>query len=107
MNPGSPRFTVALVGKAVAHLEQLTERAERLGLQELLAVVYRHVIDTLETRPREWGDPDRDYHGLDATGYHKALLPAGLWVEYAVHNTEPLVWVSKLIILEGSSFAGG
>jgi hypothetical protein len=107
MNPGSPRFTVGLVGKAVEHLEQLTVQAERLNLQELLSAVFRHVIETLETRPREWGDPFHDYPGLNATGYKRAILPARLWIEYAVHNVDPVVWISKLIILEDSPFAGG
>ena len=106
MNPESPRFTVGLVGKAIPDLEQLTARAEALDLRELLATVFRHIIETLEAHPREWGDPIHDYHGLNATGYKHAILPAGLWVEYAVHNTDPLVWISRLIVLKDSPFAG-
>jgi hypothetical protein len=51
--------------------------------------------------------PFYNYRGLNATAYQRAILPAGLWVEYAVHNTNPVVWLSKLIVLEGSPFAGG
>ena|SRR6266540_4243043 len=107
MNPASPRFTVGLVGKAVEQFEQLTARAEQRDLRELLSAVFRHVIQTLETSPREWGDPFRNYHGLNATGYQRAILPARLWIEYAVHNVDPVVWISRLIALEGSLFAGG
>src|SRR5262249_9185604 len=89
-------FTVGLVGKAVDQFEQLTTRAEQLGLGELLATVYAQIIQTLETRPREWGDPYTNYRGLNATGYGATLLPAGIRVEYAVHNTNPFVWISKL-----------
>ncbi len=106
MNPGPARFAVGLVGKGHAHLEQLTARAELLDLRELLATVYRQIIETLQTRPREWGDPAHNYRGLDATGYQRAILPAGLWVEYAVHNTDSVVWISKIIVLEDSPFAG-
>jgi hypothetical protein len=107
MNPGSPRFTVGLVGKAVEHLEHLTIQAELLDLRELLTAVYGHIIETLETRPREWSDPFHNYRGLNATGYQRAILPARLWIEYAVHNTDPVVWISKLIVLEDSPFMDG
>ncbi|MBP3957757.1 hypothetical protein J8F10_21100 [Gemmata sp. G18] len=106
MSPESPRFSVGLVGKAVEQLEQLTARAEQLDLRALLAAVYWQIIQSLETRPREWGDPFHNYRALDATSYSRAILPAGISVEYAVHNTKPLVWISKLIVLEGSPFAG-
>ena len=107
MRTGSPQFTVGVIGKAVEQFEQLTARAESLELQELLRAVVRLIVETLRTRPREWGDPVRNYRGLNATGYKQAILPAGLWVEYAVHNTDPLVWVSKVVVLEDSPFAGG
>ena len=107
MNPEPPRFTVGLVGKAVEQFEQLTARAEQLGLGPLLAAVYQHVIATLETRPRDWGDPYHNYPVLNATGYAVAILAAGLWVEYAVHNADPAVWISKIVVLEGSPFRGG
>lgn len=98
---------MGFVGPAHEHFAQLTGRAKQLGLQGLLAAVFRRIIDTLETDPREGGDPDTDYRGLDATGYHMVLLPAGLWIEYAVHNANLAVWISKLLVLEGSPFAGG
>lgn len=107
MNPGPSRFTVGLVGKAVGQFERLTEWAEQLDLPEVLAAAFRQIFEELETRPREWGDPSHNYRALDATGYQRAVLPAGLWVEYAVHNSDPLVWVSKVVVLEDSPFAGG
>jgi hypothetical protein len=78
MNPPSPRFTVGLVGKAVEQFERLAARAEQLALRDLLASVYRQIIEELETRPREWGDPFHNYRGLNATAYQRAILPAGL-----------------------------
>jgi hypothetical protein len=107
MTPDSPRFTVGLVGTAVEQFERLTTRAERLDLRGLLADVYRNIIQALETRPRDWGDPFLNYRGLNATGYQRGIFPAGLWLEYAVHNTDAVVWISKLVVLEGSPFAGG
>ena len=106
MNPEAPRFSVGLVGQAVAQFERLTARAESLDLRDWLNAVYRQIIETLRASPREWGDPIRNYRGLNATGYKRAILSAGLWVEYAVHNTDALVWISKVIVLEDSPFAG-
>lgn len=71
--------------------EQLAARAEQLGTGPFLAAVYQHVIDTLQTRPRKRGDPYHNYRVLNATGYAVAILSAGLGVEYAVHNTAPVV----------------
>jgi hypothetical protein len=107
MNPDPPPFTVSLVGKAVEQFRQVAARARRLDLTGALAIVYRHIFEALETRPREWGDPFYNYRGLDATSYRRAILPAGLVVEYAAHNTDRVVWVSKLIVLEDSPFASG
>jgi hypothetical protein len=107
MNSGQPHFSVGLVGEAVGQFEQLVARAEALGLGALLAAVYAQIIETLETRPREWGDPYKNYRALNATGYGATPLPAGIRAEYAVHNADPAVWISKLIVLEDSPFAGG
>lgn len=105
MNPAPPFFSVSLVGKANEHLERLTERAEQLGLEELLAATYGQIIQTLETWPREWGDPSHNYRGLNATAYQRAIAPAGICVVYAVHNAEPVVWIYQLVVLEDSPFA--
>lgn len=107
MNPTPPRFTVSVVGEAVGQFERLAERAEQLDLREALVIAYRFITNTLKTRPREWGDPIHNYHGLNATGYKQAILSVGSWVEYAVHNTGPVVWISRLIVLPDSPFAGG
>ncbi len=67
MNPAPPFFSVSLVGKAIEHVELLTERAEQRGLEDLLAATYGQIVHTLETWPREWGDPSHNYRGLNAT----------------------------------------
>ena len=77
MNPGPPRFTVGLVEKAREQFAQRGEKAKQLGLQKILGAAFRRIIDALETEPREWGDPDTSHRGLNATGYHKAIISAG------------------------------
>ncbi len=105
MNPASPAFRVDFIGDAVGQLDRLTARAEELGLQDALALVYQLIIGTLKTRPLEWGDPFRDYRGLNLTAFQRAVLPAGICVVYAVHNVEPVVLIYQFVALEGSPFA--
>ncbi len=105
MNPAPSQFRVDFIGEAVGQLDDLTARAEQLGLRDALALAYRLIIGTLKTRPREWGDPFRNYRGLNTTAYQHAVTPAGICVVYAVHNVEPVVWIYQLVVLKGSPFA--
>lgn len=105
MTPQPGRFRVELAGQARAHLERLTASAEQRGLRPLLLEVLRQVIENLEARPREWGDPYIYYRALNAVGYGRTILPARLRVGYAVHDTEPLIWISAVVPLPGSPFA--
>jgi hypothetical protein len=63
-------------------------------------------MQNLETCPREWGDPYHNYRELQAVGYGKTIPSAELRIEYAVHVSEPLVWLSEVRPLSGSPFAG-
>lgn len=105
MNPGGPRFTISGVGRFPAQLNRLLATAEQRGLRTLLIEVLREVFENLETRPRDWGDPYKNYRGLKAVGYGRTLFPTWIHVEYAVHETEPLVWLSGIRSLSDSPFA--
>ena len=105
MIPDGPRFSLQGVGRFPVHLDGLVARAEQRGLRSLLIEVLRQVSDNLERNPREWGDPYMNYRGLKAVGYGKLILPARIRVEYAVHNSEPLVWISAIGALIESPFA--
>lgn len=105
MTPGAPRFTVRGVGQFPPQLEQLITLAEERGLRPLLADILRQIVENLQTRPREWGDPYRNYRGMHAVGYGRSILPAAIRIEYAVHETEPLVWISSIRATAGSPFA--
>lgn len=45
----------------------------------------------LSVNPREWGDPVRYYRGARLTAYSR--LHDESHVLYAVHDTEPFVWL--------------
>ncbi len=97
-------YRVELVGQAGHHLELLTTVAEQRGLRELLKEVLNEILIHLETHPFEWGDPYTNYRGLNAVGYEVTLGTSSLRIAYAVHNTQPVVWVSRIIPLSGSPF---
>ncbi len=105
MTPGAPMFTVRGVGRFPGQLERLIALAEDRGLRSLLLDILREITESLQTRPREWGDPYTNYRGLHAVGYGRSILPAGLRVQYAVHDTEPVVWLSSIRVLPESPFA--
>ena len=106
MTPESPRFAVALVGRVSNDLERLATWAERHDLRMLLTESLRQIIENLETQPREWGDPYFNFRALDAVAYGKTIAYADLRIVYAVHNTEPLVWLSVVRPLPESPFLG-
>jgi hypothetical protein len=86
MSPESPRFSINLIGRAARQFERLAARAEERNLRGLLAALFRQIVQTLETRPREWGDPYCNYRGLSATGYGVTLHSGRLRIAYAVHT---------------------
>jgi len=104
VTPEVPTFRVEAVGRFPLQLDGLIVIAEQRGLRSLLIEVLRQISDNLQSKPREWGDPYKNYRGLNAVGFGKAILPSRIRVEYAVHNTEPLVWVSSIRPLIGSPF---
>ena len=106
MTPDPNRFTVELAGLAHSDLERLAVWAERRALRPLLAEVFRLLVENLETQPRDWGDPYHNYRDLNAVGYGKTITPGGLRVEYAVHDTRPHVWLTRVRPLSGSPFSG-
>ena len=105
MNPNPPPFTVRAIGQFPAQLDRLILLAQQRGLRPLLISALRQIRENLEFRPRDWGDPYVNYRGLDAVGYGRTIIPAGLRLEYVVHNTEPRVWMHAVRPLPGSPFA--
>lgn len=104
MTPAPLRFTVHLAGQARSEVEGLAAIAANRGLRPVFAEILRMMMANLETQPREWGDPYNNYPTLNAVSYERTVLPALVRVGYAVHNTEPLVWISTLRTIMGSPF---
>ena len=105
MNPDSPNYRLGAIGQFKGQLDGLLELAESRDLQSLLLEVIREMSDRLRRDPREWGDPYRNYRGLHAVGYGRTIQEAGIRIEYAVHDTESIVWVFSIRALPGSPLA--
>jgi hypothetical protein len=104
MTTESRRYRVEVVGQARDQLELITTIAEQRGLRKLLRDVLQATLSNLETRPSEWGDPYINYRGLNAVGYEVTLVTSRLRIAYTVHNTQPLVLISRIIPLSDSPF---
>ena len=78
--------------------------AKQRNLQPLLLEVVRQMMQNLETSPREWGDPYRNFRALQTVRYGKTIMAAGLRITHVVHDTEPIVWITSIRPLFGSPF---
>ena len=105
MSDSLPPYQLHAVGRFPEQLDRLRATAEQRQVRALMIDVGRQMLDQLRTRPREWGDPYSNYRGLNAVGYGRTTIEAGIRVEYAVHDAERLVWISALRALPGSPFA--
>jgi hypothetical protein len=104
--PTVPPFRVTLAGTCAARLQVLAGEAKRLGLAPRFAQFLRHMMESLEQRPREWGDPLSGKYWMQSVVYRRYVLSEQFRVDYAVHDTAPEVWVSAVEPLGGSPLAG-
>ena len=104
MNNAPEMFTVRFAGFALSQLQRLRTIAKQRNLQPLLLEVVRQMMQNLETSPREWGDPYRNFRALQTVRYGKTIMAAGLRITYVVHDTEPIVWITSIRPLFGSPF---
>ena len=72
-------------------IEQIGERAIENGLGNVFADLLTEIRHQLETRPREWGDPNFRFHGLKAVSHMR--LQDGFRIRYAVHESIPVVFL--------------
>lgn len=89
---GSP-FRISLLPRARADLAAMREAASRLGIaarvrSELLAIEQR-----LRTDPSTWGDPLNRIRSMNLVVYR--AIAAGISIQYAVHQEQPVVFVQS------------
>jgi hypothetical protein len=106
MTPGAgpPPFTVTFAAGILDRLREWGLTAARLGLLTRYLAALREAEQQLRTRPREWGDPLYEFHNLSAMAYQR-YTPL-LVFRYAVHLTQPFVFVREVVLAPGSPLAG-
>jgi hypothetical protein len=106
MSPGGDEpFTPTYAAGVLELLRGWGLVAGRVGLWDQYLAALREVERQLRTRPREWGDPTHNFHGLAMVGYQR-YTPVFI-VRYAVHQTHPLVFVREVVLTPGSPLAEG
>ena len=104
MSPGGDEsFTVTFAAGLSDRLRGWGILAGRVGLGPEYLAALREVERQLRTRPREWGDPVHNFHGLGMVGYQRRT-PTFI-VRHAVHETHPLVFVRQMVLTPGSPLA--
>jgi hypothetical protein len=86
-------------------LKDLLKRSVLLGSHERLARALVEVEAALRTVPKTWGDPIRHRGGMRMTEYRQ--VHDRIAVYYAVHDVEPIVWLTALDPLRNSAFWAG
>lgn len=85
-------FVVIPFGRVPEAILLLRQLAETHGVADRVFRALDELEGHLELHPETWGDPVRSYKGLRMVLYRQ--LHDNLSVEYCVHETEPLVFVT-------------
>lgn len=96
MNPAGESFTLSWMEQCRDSLVELTERATASGTLGALADFLVEIEAELRVRPREWGDPVWNWHGMRLVEYARVNFTDRLMVSYLVHETAPVVFVRRL-----------
>jgi hypothetical protein len=86
-------------------LRYLIELSVILGTRDRFARTLAEVDTALRTGPTTWGDPIRPLDGTRMTQYRRVY--ARILVFYAVHDVDPVVWLTAVEPLRTSGFWAG
>ncbi len=100
---GDPPFTVSYAAGVIDLLRGWEQTARSIGMGRQFRKAIRDAELELQTRPREWGDPQFDFSHLSMTVYQRS--GPILIVRYAVHATRPVVFVREVVLTPGSRLA--
>ena len=96
MSPPGDSFTISWMEQCRESIVALTARAAERGTLDALAQFLVEIEIELRARPREWGDPVWNWHGMRLVEYARVNFLDRLTVSYLVHETAPVVFVRKL-----------
>lgn len=100
---GQPPFTVSYPAAVLAQIQSLGQVARTVGLRDEFLAAVREMDDHLKHSPDTWGDPIRDLTGMVAKLYHR--YGPVLMVFYAVHDTQRVVLVQRVVLTPGLPLA--
>jgi hypothetical protein len=100
----APPFEVDAPGTFTASVRRMLDRAAALGVGAEVERAVAEIFNFLFQKPRDWGDPIRDYRKAQMTEYHGRH--AKFLCIYAVHQRIPTVVVTQLIPQEGNPLFG-
>ena len=106
MSPGGgpPSFVVTFRAGLLDRLRRWAAVAHRFGVGAAFLATLREAERQLRTRAREWGDPVYQLHQLSLTMYVRYTPP--LLFRYAVHETQPVVFVQDVVFTPGALLGG-
>jgi hypothetical protein len=100
----APPFEVDAPGTFVQSVRRMLDRAAALGLRAEVERAVAEIFNYLYQKPRDWGDPIRDFRNSQMTEYHGRH--ARFLCVYSVHTRIPTVVVTQLIPQEGNPLFG-
>ena len=80
-------------------VERLVQRAILIGQVQPLTRFLKELETELRSHPREWGDPIRNWSGLQAVEFAHTSAADRFRVFYLVHDTASSVFVRDIVVL--------
>ena len=97
MTPG-PGFTLITSGAVIQHVRLVRQLAAAAGLEGEYLRLLRTMVDALEARPMDWGDPQHDLLDLGLTVYHRMVNR--FTVTYALDPARRFVYLLSILVLD-------
>lgn len=101
----APPFDVSFVGTAQQSVVDLLTRSVPLGLRADVERLLSQVDEELRMRPRDWGDPLRNFPSVQTVQYRG--LAEFLLAYYTVHDRLPWVFLSSVTVPNGHPLSAG
>jgi hypothetical protein len=100
----APPFELDASGLFRERTRRMLARARELGVGPQVERAVAEIFLQLRQRPRDWGDPVRDFRNLNFVEYHgrHAKLPC----VYSVHVRIPTVVITRLVPQDGHPLFG-
>src|SRR5262245_26612744 len=98
-----PPYRVDPTGPFKQQMNDLITRAAALGMRQKVLDAFKAIVRQLQTRPLDWGDPERRTRKKGGYVYHGIKPP--LVVQYVVFEPKKVVWLLNVRAITGSPLA--